>query len=242
MATAIIFEDSLTVPVCAGLGEFRNWSRSVDFPDLGRIDWIEGRIEVDMSPENLFTHGTLKTELAARIYGLIREGDRGEVFVDRTRVVCPAADLSVEPDVVVVMHAAIDAGRVRFVPAGGQPIAPAASAVSSFVEIEGGPDLVVEIVSDASVHKDTRRLPPAYHAAGVREFWIVDARAQPPVFRVLHRGPREFEPLPLDADGWTESLVLERQVRLTAHQTPRGIPRYELQIQPAVAPPAIHRP
>ena len=234
MATAIIFEDSLTVPVCAGLGEFRNWSRSVDFPDLGRIDWIEGRIEVDMSPENLFTHGTLKTELAARIYGLIREGDRGEVFVDRTRVVCPAADLSVEPDVVVVMHAAIDAGRVRFVPAGGQPIAPAASAVSSFVEIEGGPDLVVEIVSDASVHKDTRRLPPAYHAAGVREFWIVDARVHLHVGSVLLR--------PLDADGWTESLVLERHVRLTVHQTPRGIPRYELQIRPAVAPPVIHRP
>jgi Uma2 family endonuclease len=242
VATAIIFEDSLTVPACAGLSDFRHWTRSADFPGLGRIDWVQGRIEVDMSPENLFTHGTLETELAARIYGLIREGDRGEVFVDRTRVVCPAADLSVEPDVVVVTHAAIDAGRVRFVPAGGQPVAPAGSPASSFVEIEGGPDLVVEIVSDASVHKDTRRLPPAYHAAGVRELWIVDARAQPLAFRVLHHGPREFEPQPLDADGWTESVVLERQVRLTVHQTQRGMPRYELQIRPAAAPRAIHRP
>ena len=131
MATAIIFEDSLTVPVCAGLGEFRNWSRSVDFPDLGRIDWIEGRIEVDMSPENLFTHGTLKTELAARIYGLIREGDRGEVFVDRTRVVCPAADLSVEPDVVVVMRLSTPAGSGSCPPAGNRSHRPPALSVPS---------------------------------------------------------------------------------------------------------------
>ena len=35
---------------------------------------------------------------------------------------------------------------------------------------------MVEIVSDASVKKDTERLPAAYHAAGIREFWLIDAR------------------------------------------------------------------
>ncbi|MEI6239860.1 MAG: Uma2 family endonuclease [Planctomycetia bacterium] len=223
MATAIIFEDSLTVPACAGLGEFRRWTRSGDFPDRGRIDWIEGRIEIDMSPENLFTHGTLKTELASKIYGVIRAADRGEVFIDRTRVVCPAANLSVEPDVVVVTHTALDGGRVSFVPASGHE--------ASFMEIEGGPDLVVEIVSDASVHKDTRRLPPAYYMAGVTELWIVDARAQPPVFRVFGRGPREYEALQPQAEGWIESAVLGRQVRLMVHDTARGTPRYDLEIR-----------
>lgn len=223
MATAIVFEDFLTVPACEGLGEFRQWTRSDGFPARGRIDWIAGQIEIDMSPENLFTHGTLKTELAAKVYGVIREADQGEVFVDRTRVVCPAADLSVEPDVVVVTHAAIDAGRAAFVPASGQP--------GCFVEIEGGPDLVVEIVSDASVHKDTCRLPPAYHAAGVREFWLVDARGQSPTFQVFHRGDRAFEETPHDAAGWTVSAVLDRQVRLTVQESPRGIPRYDLEIR-----------
>lgn len=223
MATAIIFEDSLTVPACEGLGEFRKWTRSDDFPDRGRIDWIEGRIEIDMSPENLFTHGTLKTEMAAKIYGVIREADRGHVFVDRTRVVCSAANLSVEPDVVVVTHAALDAGRVSFVPAIAQ--------ASSFVEIEGGPDLVVEIVSDASVHKDTRRLPPAYYAAGVTELWIVDARDRPPMFRIFRRSHEDFAALQPQADGWVESAVLGRQVRLIVHDTPRGTPRYDLEIR-----------
>lgn len=45
-------------------------------------------------------------------------------------------------------------GRVTFVPkAGGDP--------GRFVEVEGGPDLVVLIVGDSSVKKDTRRLPGA---------------------------------------------------------------------------------
>ena len=35
-----------------------------DFPERGRIDYIAGQIEVDMSPEDLFTHGSLKTEIA----------------------------------------------------------------------------------------------------------------------------------------------------------------------------------
>lgn len=60
----------------------------------------------------------------------------------------------------VVSEAAIAAGRVRLVPAaGGRP--------DRFVELEGGPDLVVEIVSDASVRKDTQLLPRVYHEAGV---------------------------------------------------------------------------
>jgi Uma2 family endonuclease len=35
--------------------------------------------------------------------------------------------------------------------------------------VEGGPDLVVEIVSDSSEEKDLDRLPRAYFSAGVRE-------------------------------------------------------------------------
>ena len=63
MATAVVFEDSLTIPACAALGAFRAWTRSGSFPERGRIDWVHGRIEVDMSPENLFSHGTLKLSL-----------------------------------------------------------------------------------------------------------------------------------------------------------------------------------
>ena len=68
-----------------------------------------------------------------------------------------------------IFHNEFVAGRVRLVPK-------ASSETADYIEIEGPPDLIVEIVSDSSVCKDTKRLPAAYFAAGVPEFWLVDAR------------------------------------------------------------------
>lgn len=44
---------------------FRAWTRSDRFPERGRIDWLDGVVEVDMAPEDLFTHGTVKVAVAA---------------------------------------------------------------------------------------------------------------------------------------------------------------------------------
>src|SRR3984893_15854975 len=85
------------------LEEFRRWSHSEQFPERGRIDYLQGDIEVDMSPEDLYTHGTVKVAIASRLHGFVAEQGRGYVFVDRARVVSPTASLSVEPDVVVVL-------------------------------------------------------------------------------------------------------------------------------------------
>jgi Uma2 family endonuclease len=52
--------------------------------------------------------------------------------------------------------------------------------------LEVAPDLIVEIVSDTSVRKDTERLPVSYFAAGVGEFWLIDARRDPLEF-LIHR-------------------------------------------------------
>lgn len=58
MAT-VLFEEQVEVPLSIQtLEDFRRWALSDDFPERGRIDYIDGRIEVDMSPEDMFTHGT----------------------------------------------------------------------------------------------------------------------------------------------------------------------------------------
>lgn len=198
MATVLVEDQCLIPGDLATLAAFRRWAVSEEFPPTGRIDWVASHIEVDMSPEDIFTHGTLKTALVGRLWPLAQ--DRGiHLFTGETRVSSVAGDLSVEPDVVAVSDAAIDAGRVRLVPAsGGRP--------DRFTEMEGAPDLVVEIVSDASVKKDTERLPAAYHAAGIPEFWLIDARGAEVRF-AIHRWEPAGYVASLTADGRGFSTV-----------------------------------
>jgi Uma2 family endonuclease len=169
MNHAVLIEDQLEIPALEGLEDFRRWAHSVRFPESGRIDYVAGHIEVDMSPEDLHTHGNVKVELIGAIWQRVRRGDLGELYTDRARVTCPQVDLSVEPDIVFVSNDAFDSGRVRLVPK-------SSLAADRYVELEGAPDLIVEIISDSSVRKDTARLPNAYWQAGVREYWLVDAR------------------------------------------------------------------
>src|SRR3569623_1385659 len=155
---SVIFEDRVTVPLgLRSLDEFRRWALSDAFPEEGRIDYIDGQIEVDMSPEELFCHGTLKTELVRALGTLVKASSKGFVFTDSTRVSSPSGQLSVEPDIVYVSRDSIAQGRAKWVPK-------ASEEAGRFVEIEGAPDLVVEIVSDSSARKNTRRLPSAYFA------------------------------------------------------------------------------
>ncbi len=130
MASSVIFEERVEIPYFRSLAEFRAWALSDDFPECGRIDYIGGRIEVDMSPENLFFHGSIKTEVVGELRDVVRSAGGGYLFSDRTRVSSPDADFSAEPDVVYLSAETIDSGRVRLVPsAGGE--------ADSYVELEG---------------------------------------------------------------------------------------------------------
>jgi Uma2 family endonuclease len=222
MVAAILFAEHLEIPLnIAQLAEFRKWVASDSFPETGRIDFLDGRIEVDMSPEDLHTHGKVKVALLGALWQWISAAELGELYADSTRVACPTSGLSVEPDIVLVRDQTLDSGRVRLVPsASGRP--------DRYVELCGAPDLVVEIVSDASVRKDTERLPAAYFAAGVDELWLVDARVDPLMFRVLRRGPDQFVSAPSTAQGYQLSGVLGRWCRLERSRNRHGRLEYRL--------------
>lgn len=207
--TCIVFEEELEIPLgLKSLEDFRRWAVSEDFPESGRIDYIGGRIEVDMSPEDLFAHGKLKGELARLLLNRVDADDRGHLFIDRARVSSPAADLSAEPDIVFLSHSAVDEGRVRLVPKANRK-------QGRYIEIEGPPDLVVEIVSDSTVRKDTSRLPTAFWTAGVREFWLADGRSDEVLVFVIHeRSEQGYQPVPVDAEGFQQSTVMGARYRL----------------------------
>jgi Uma2 family endonuclease len=197
------------------LAAFRTWTHSGRFPEEGRIDYLDGEVNVDWAPEDLQTHGTPKAALAAELFALVARRRRGYVFVDRTRVTSTAAGLSAEPDLVVVLFSSLDAGRVRQVPA-------ARSAPGRFIELEGAPDLVVEIVSDSSEHKDTERLPAQYARAGIPELWLLDARGGELRFDLQTLVDGAYRRATADAAGWAASPVLGMRCRITREPAPHA--------------------
>lgn len=223
MAT-VVFEEQLVIPTIHNLREFRDWALSDEFPESGRIDYISGRIEVDTAPEDHYTHGTLKVRVTSAIEQRVFELDLGDVCTSNTRISDIAANLSAEPDVVVISYEAMDEGRVKLVPK-------ASREEGRYVEIEGGPDLIVEIISDSSVQKDTKRLPKAYFDAGVREYWLIDARSEELLFQIQRRGGTSFEATSIDIDGFQRSNVLDGSYRLDRERHQRGHWVYQLRLK-----------
>ena len=224
MTTVIAFEDDVEIPAgLRDLAEFRRWCLSDEFPARGRIDYLDGRIEVDMSPEDLFTHGTAKTKVAAILDSVIDEDRRGYLFVDSTRIACPDANLSVEPDIVFLSYEAVRSGRAVLV-------SKASASPQRFVEIEGPPDLIVEVVSDSSASKDKRRLQAAYFEAGIDEYWLIDARKDL-TFVIQTRGADAFQSVAIDADGFQASAVLQRSFRLRRERDVLGHWKYALDVK-----------
>jgi Uma2 family endonuclease len=222
MVATLRIEDQLEIPMdIRSLADFRRWAVSESFPQRGRIDYLADSIEVDMSPEDLHTHGKLKVELVRVLAECVRRLDLGELYSDRTRVSCPDVNVSAEPDIVLVANESLDSGRVRLVPRAG-------GGVDRYIELEGPPDLIVEIVSDASVRKDTERLPGLYYAAGVREFWLVDARGPDLLFRIHRPGASGYGPAPASPDGFQYSAVLDRWYQLHRTRNRHGRIAFEL--------------
>jgi Uma2 family endonuclease len=225
-ACAIILEEQgLCIPASAlSLGGFRTWAKSDDFPERGRISFIYPEIFVDMSPEELQSHGKVKLAITVSIGALVEKHDLGEFYPDRTLVTNEEAGLSTEPDGTFVTWEALESGRVQLIPREGEP--------EQFLEVQGTPDWVMEIISNTSVRKDTRRLREAYHRAGVREYWLIDARGEQIRFDILRHTPEGYVTAP-GRGGWQRSAIFGRQFRLQRRQGRLGLFRYTLESRAA---------
>jgi len=226
MKNAVVLLDSGELEIPADLRDlaaFRRWVHSPDFPETGRFDWLAGRLEVEVSPEDLYTHGTPKSAIARKLGELVEDAERGHVFIDRARLTCPTVGLSVEPDVLVLSLETLAAGHSRLVPR--------ASETGRYIEIEGRADLVVECVSDGSARKDLVRLRELYHRAGVPEYWVVDARQEPLRFDVLTNTDAGYAESPPSSDGFRLSPFLARDVRFVLSSRKQGLPFFRLDVR-----------
>lgn len=148
-------------PTAHTLDGFRQWAYSDDFPDRGKIAFVEGKILIDISPERIESHVKVK-EVVSRVIGtIVAETDLGEFYADGATLVHQGADISNEPDAMMALWSTLEAGRLA---------PPADRQDGSHIELVGTPDWICEVVSDSSVDKDLVTMQRKYHEAGIPEY------------------------------------------------------------------------
>ncbi len=130
------------------------------------------------------------------------------------------ADIAGNPDGTFVMNKALESGDVRLIEGkrGG------------ILELEGSPDMVLEVVSKSSVHKDTVLMRQAYWEAGIREYWLADARQEPLRFDILRYTARGYVAT-RKQEGWMKSAVFGKSFRLIQRVNQFGHPEYTLEVR-----------
>ena len=219
MSTVIVDEVKLEIPVWVNsLKTFRRWTDSEDFPEKGNIWWLQGEVWADMSKEQIFSHNLVKTRIAAVLDQLVNEQDVGLLLSDGILLVHPEADLSGNPDATYISHDARESGRVTLTE----------GREHGYTEVVGSPEMVLEVVSDSSVEKDTEVLRKAYFLAGIEEYWLVDARGETISFDILRRGAKGFVSV-RKQEGWLKSQVFGKMFRLLKSLNRLGDPQFRLE-------------
>ncbi|HUE69450.1 MAG TPA: Uma2 family endonuclease [Pirellulaceae bacterium] len=198
---------------------FLRWTMTDDFPEKGKIELIDGEIFIDMNAEMIDTHALLKLAVHSTLAPLVDRLELGVFFPDGTLITNEAANLSNNPDGSFASNGTLDRKRVEIVP----------DKSGHYVHsLRGSPDWVLEIVSRSSVQKDTVKLKKLYYKAGVREYWIIDARGKEIDFQILVRGKGGFVSQP-KRGNWLNSAVFSRRFSLK-RKSYHGLWKYTLDV------------
>ena len=218
--STIVIQESVRIPErVVDLDSFRQWAQSDEFPERGRFSYLNGEVWVDMSPEELLRHNLVKGEYAIVLGGMMKTVRIGKFFHDRTLVSNVEAVLSTEPDGTFVSFKSLKTGRVRLVEGG-----------EGFLELQGSPDMTLEVVSASSVRKDTVVLRRLYWLAGIPEYWLVDARGNQLSFQILRHSRTGYVPA-RKRPGWQKSMVFGKSFKLTSQPDELEYPEYTLLVR-----------
>ncbi len=135
-------------------------------PDDGlRHELIDG--EHFVSPAPSIKHQTVSMNLSLALGAFVKRHGSGRLFAAPCDVVFTPTDV-VEPDLLFV-------SRERL-------------AILTERNLEGAPDLVIEILSPSSRHRDEALKLRLYGRMGVGEYWIVDPLAEAVTVHRRHHG------------------------------------------------------
>ena len=164
------------------------------FPDDGkRHELIDGEHYVSPSPN--LRHQRVLASLNFLLYGFVRDRRLGDVFFAPLDVVFTIHDV-VEPDLIFVSNAR--------------------ASILTAANLQGSPDLVVEVLSPSNRRYDEVRKRGLYERAEVSEYWIVDPEAD--TVKVYRREGQLFSRPALlsarDGDRLTSPLFPDLEIAL----------------------------
>jgi Uma2 family endonuclease len=130
----------------------------LDLPEMKqRYSIIDGELVMAAAPTP--DHQTVVLELSSTLNSFVREHRLGRVFVAPLDIVIRRDPLRTrQPDVMFISNAR------RY--------------IIGLQVIEGGPDLVIEVLSPTNTRQDLQEKLQEYQRIGVREAWIVSPQAQ----------------------------------------------------------------
>jgi Uma2 family endonuclease len=220
---AIMVDGEVEIPArVSELDSFSHWTSSPDYPERGQLSYLGGLLWVDLSMEELYGHNLLKGEITSVLSSLAKKDRKGRFLPDGMWMKNEDADLSTEPDGKFVTYEAFRTGRVKRIK----------SPTGILFQLDGAPEMTLEIVSATSVLKDTKHLRKLYWKAGVLEYWLVDVRGGKMQFHIFKHGPKGYTTTAREAGGWVGSEIFDRSFRLTRAKDPLGDPEFTLEVRP----------
>jgi Uma2 family endonuclease len=134
-------------------------------PDDERWELLDG--ELIMAPSPNEAHQSVQAQLGFRLMGFVVERDLGKVYFSPFDVVLSDTDV-VQPDLIFV-------SRER-------------EHIITHANIQGAPDLVVEILSPSTAQRDRGVKRRLYAEHGVKEYWQVEPETQTVTVLLLRDG------------------------------------------------------
>ena len=129
------------------------WEDVERMPDDGnRYEFIGGRLYMTTAP--VVRHHRVSYRLQSALRQVLEHPGHGEVFYAPLLVEFPGTGDRVQPDILFVSNER--------------------RGIITEKAVKGAPDLVVEILSPSTAHRDRGIKLDLYARRGVREYWIVD--------------------------------------------------------------------
>lgn len=133
-----------------GMWTYEDW---LNFPDDGwKYEIIDG--ELYMAPPPGTGHQRSSIGLAARMYFYAQDNDLGQILEAPCAVRLPNQPVPVEPDIFFIKKERLHIIKEK--------------------EVEGVPDLIVEILSPSNFQYDRTKKFNIYQEAGVPECWLLN--------------------------------------------------------------------